>query len=206
MPDATPPLLDMTLLATYEERLRGLGVPVDLWGAPGLANNEIEESLAPLELILPIEGRVWFGWHNGGVGEGADFLLGPYGERFLTLEKAVDTYHEFREIAQSLVEPGVAGLDDPHTRWHPAWFPLVGPQKPVVIDCSVAEGDPTPVRIVDLADVEGSPQPRAPSMGQMVAWWIRAIDGGAWSWDRTHGRWQTHRERLGADWRRGPLL
>jgi hypothetical protein len=81
-----------------------------------------------------------------------------------------------------------------------------GPQLPVVIDCSVPEGQPTPLRFIDLQDVEGSPRPRAQSLGQMVSWWIRALDSGGWHWDAAGSEWKIHRELMDDDYRMSPLV
>jgi hypothetical protein len=33
-------------------------------------------------------------------------------------------------------------------------------------------------------------EPSAESFGQMVTWWIDALDDGAWRYDREAGRWE----------------
>jgi hypothetical protein len=76
--------------------------------------------------------------------------------------------------------------------WSPTWFPVVGWQLPIVIDCSVAEGQATPLRIVDWQDVEGFLEPQAQSLGQMVSWWIEAIDVGALEWNGADRKWLRH--------------
>ncbi len=133
-------------------------------------------------------------------------MLGPFGDRFLSLAEAVETYREFRQIVINSVEPGVPGLEDPDVRWAPSWLPIHGPQHPVVIDCSVAEGDPTPVRVIDLADIEGSPKPRAFSMGEMVCSWIEALKAGAWQWDGANSKWGRDDRLIKDEWSRAPLI
>jgi hypothetical protein len=201
-----PPLFDTAMLRTYESRLRTQGVPVDEWRKPGLTDDEMSDALAPLGLGLPMEGRVWWGWHNGAPGYGKGKLVAPSGDKFLSLAEAVETYREFRTIVQGLVEPDIPLLADPDYRWNPAWLPIRGPQLPVVIDCSVPEGQPTPLRFIDLQDVEGSPKPRAQSLGQMVSWWIEAIDCGAWRWNPASNQWDTHDELLPRELRTNPLV
>jgi hypothetical protein len=198
-----PPLLNPEMLQAYEERLRTIGVPINDW-TPGLTDEQMRETLAPLGLRLPAEGRTWWGWHDGSPGYGDSKLIAPPGERFLTLAEAVETYREYRKIVEELVEPDIPELANPDDRWSPSWLPIRGPQLPVVIDCSVGEG-PTPLRRIDLQDVEDSPRPRAQSLGQMVTWWIAALDSGAWRWDAERAEWSVNRELLEDGSRNNPL-
>lgn len=200
------PILDNATLRVYEGRLRAQGVPIDGWHEPGLTDDDMSEALAPLGLSLPLEGRVWWSWHNGVPGRGKAKLVAPSGDKFLSLAEAIETYKEFRAIVQELVEPDIPLLADPDYRWNPAWLPIRGPQLPVVIDCSVPESQPTPLRFIDLQDVEGSPKPRAQSLGQMLSWWIEAIDCGAWRWNRERSQWDRHDELLPSALRANPLV
>jgi hypothetical protein len=201
-----PQLLNATLLLRYEDCLRAQGVPVEEWGRAGLSEDEIEATLEPLGLRAPIEGRAWWGWHDGVVGEGRGRFLGPQSSGFLSLADAVDTYREYRTIVATLAEPDIPELADPDDRWHPSWLPIQGPQLPSVIDCSVAEGEPTPVRLVDLQDVAGSPTPKARSLGEVVAWRIEAMEAGAWRWDAGRRIWTVERSLMRAPIRMNPLV
>jgi hypothetical protein len=93
------------------------------------------------------------------------------------------------------VEPDVPELANPDDRWSPSWLPVGGLRFPVVIDCSVPAGAPTPVRLVSLEHVGPSP-PVAASLGEVVTWWIAAIDNGAWRWDTTHSVWKVENDLL----------
>jgi hypothetical protein len=199
------PFLDMEMLNTYEERLRAQGLPVDRWLKPGLTDREMDETLEPLGLSLPAEGRVWWRWHGGETSEGRDKVIGPW-KSFLSLVESVEVYREFRSMAEGLVVPDLPPLDDPDFRWNPAWLPISGPQHPCVIDCSVPGGEPTPVRFIDWQNVDGFFLPRAESFGQMVSWWIDAIDCGAWRWDPARNRWDTHDDLLDRELRANPLM
>ena len=201
-----PPILNNAMLKAYEQRLRALGVPVDEWKRPGLGDEEMREMLAPLGLRLPVEGRLWWGWHDGAPGSDYHKLIAPPGEKFLSLAEAVETYREFRAIVLKHVEPDIPALANPDDRWDPAWLPIRGPQLPLVIDCSVPEGQPTPLRRIDLQDIEGSPRPRGQSLGEMVSWWMSAIDAGAWRWDRVNAKWEVERELIDEAYRINPLV
>src|SRR6202043_3804821 len=60
-----PPLLDAALLESYAERIRERGVPFDERARPGLSDAEIDETMASVGLVLPLEARVWWSWRNG---------------------------------------------------------------------------------------------------------------------------------------------
>lgn len=171
------PALDPALLDAYGEQPRVQGVPVDEWRTRGLTSEEMDAALAPLGLRLPIEGRAWWSWHDGARPAGREKLFGP-AQNCLSLDAAVAQYRQSRFIAESIAEKELPPLDDPDTAWHPAWFPIKGPGLPVVIDCSVEEGEPTPVRFIDWQNVDGFDKPKAYSFGQMISWWIEALESG----------------------------
>jgi cell wall assembly regulator SMI1 len=194
------------MLKSYEERLRRQGLGVDQWTRLGITTDVMEEILAPLGLRLPIEARVWWEWHDGSTYGGWEKVLGP-GNVCLSLEESVKKYQQCRIEAEELVVPDCPPLDDPDFRWNPAWLPVCGdPGHPVVIDCSVAEGEPTPIRFIDWQNVDGFFKPRAVSFGQMVSWWIRAIDSGAWRWNPERDRWDRHDELRDDEFKNNPLV
>jgi hypothetical protein len=197
------PLLDVAILNGYEERLRFLGIPLDEWTNPGLKRDEMEEVLAPLDVRLPVEGLVLWGWHNGATRKGREKLFGP-GRECLSLGEAIAVYHQLRTIAEQTT--GAWPQNDPDFLWNSAWIPITGPQHPLVIDCSVAADEPTPIRVIDWQNVDGFFKPRAESLGQMVSWWIEAIDCGAWRWDPERNQWNTHDELLERELRTNPLV
>jgi hypothetical protein len=189
------PLLDAQLLHTYEERLRAQGLPFDEWVRPGLRGDEMDTVLAPLGLRLPSEARTWWGWHDGENPTARNDLLGPSTE-FLSLAESVRQYGQSRGIAERTAKQDPPPWDDPDFAWNPAWLPISRPGHPVVIDCSVAEDDPTPIRYIDWQNVDSFFLPKAQSLGQMVTWWIEAIDVGAWEWSHKDQRWFSHNDRL----------
>jgi hypothetical protein len=188
--------LDSDMLLAYEQRLRAQGVPVDQWRIPGLTSAEIETTMAPLGLSLPIEARTWWEWNNGATLDGRVKLFGPYIECF-SLEGAVRQYEKSRGVAQRAAEDDLPPpWDNPDTWWVPTWFPIVNSGHTVTVDCSVSSGQPTPIRYIDWTDVEGFFEPRAQSLGQMIALWISAIDTGAWKFDPAQNDWEINREFL----------
>jgi cell wall assembly regulator SMI1 len=190
---AESPLLSLTQLERLEELWAEQGAPLVEHLQPGLTNEEIERELEPLDLRLPCEAALWWGWHDG-VPSGQPRDMGGPVFRFLTLADAVREYHSSRRVAE-----GAARTEDEADHlWHPSWFPITNTGYGAVIscDCSVAEGAPTPIRAVHWGHNEESDVPVAESFGQMVAWWIDAIEVGAWRYDTGLGRWEIDRQRL----------
>ena len=50
-------------------------------------------------------------------------------------------------------------------------------------------GRPTPIRMVWWAGRESFAEPVAHSFGQVVSWWIDALQTGAWTYDPDAQRW-----------------
>jgi cell wall assembly regulator SMI1 len=179
------------------ERLEALwaeqGAPLAEHLQSGLTHQEMQSELEPLRLRLPSEAAVWWGWHNG-VRRGEPRDMGGPVFMFLTLGDAVAEYHSSRRVA----ETAARHEDEADYLWHPTWFPIsnTGYGAVIACDCSVADGAPTPIRVVHWGHNEASDVPVAESFGQMVAWWIEAIERGAWRYDRALGRWELDRRRL----------
>jgi hypothetical protein len=200
MTQGTAPLLDAGLMMRYESALRGQTVPVDEWRKPPLADGERAHMLAKLGLDLPIEGEVWWGWHDGAIGDGRRKLFGPYQE-CLSLEGAVAQFRQSRSIAERIAADSPPPLDDPDRAWDPAWLPIKGEGHPVVIDCSVGPGQPSPVRFIDWQNVDGFRIPQALSLGRMILWWIEALESGAWRWDNNETAWRVEEDLLDPNFR-----
>lgn len=200
-----PPMLDMAMLREYDARLRKTGVPVDEWARPGLSEEEMRDVLAPLELTLPIEARLLWGWRNGEEDAAGGRLWRPY-HRCLSLDQAVAQYRQSRLVAQKSAEKWEGKEQD--DIWHPTWFPLVkGDGAPVtVVDCSVPQGEPTPITFVDWENLHTPTLPRARSLGEMISWWIYALDRGAWVFDAATGKWAEDVELIAEEYRFNPLM
>jgi hypothetical protein len=194
------------MMADYEQQLRAQGVPVDDWRLPSATDAEMDSALAPLGLKLPIEGRIWWGWHNGAHPDGQRKLFGPW-QDCLSLEQAVEEYRQSKASAARLAAgESESPLSDAGYWWRPTWFPLDGSGQPIVIDCGVADDQPTPVRMIDWQNVEGFFKPRASSLGQRVAWWIAALEDGAWRWRPDRQTWEIREELYNPDARQSGLM
>ncbi len=200
-----PPMLDLEMLREYDAQLRKTGVPVDDWARPGLSEEEMRETLAPLGLTLPSEARAWWGWRNGEDDASDGRLWRPY-DRCLALDQAVAQYQQSRLVAERGAEKW-EGMERDDI-WHPTWFPLVkGDGAPItVIDCSVPEGAPTPITFVDWEDLHTPTLPSARSLGEMISWWIDALERGAWRFDASSGTWEEDVTRRDEPYRVNPLM
>ena len=61
----TAPQLTVDLLEQLAERWRRQRAPITEALSPGLDEEEMDALIAPLGLSLPVEARVWWGWHDG---------------------------------------------------------------------------------------------------------------------------------------------
>jgi hypothetical protein len=182
---ATPRILDVELLEAYAHRMRALGCPFDERSAPGLSQHEIEALMEPLQLELPDEARTWWGWRNGQADRRAGlFFPGftPY-----SLADAAGEYQLMRKVAAETAEPGVEGRETADELWDAGWFPIDGESDHMVIDCSVAKGEPTPVRLITWTlKTKG---PWAASLGDAVTAWCDRMDSGSIVWDAARQLW-----------------
>jgi cell wall assembly regulator SMI1 len=153
---------------------------------PGLSVEEMGAIVAPLGFGLPTEAQTWWGWHDGVEESEVGVIGGPH-LRFISLKDAVAQYHSSRALA----EGAALGPGEADRIWHPSWFPIsdTGSGGVVACDCSVAPGSPTPIRMVHWGHKEDSDEPVADTFGEVVSWWIAAIERGAWWYDAGAGRW-----------------
>jgi cell wall assembly regulator SMI1 len=201
-------LLGEEQLLRFEALLREHDVPIDEWTRPGLDDADIDLAISPLGLRLPREARIWWRWRDGTIYGGQRKLPGPW-YMALSIEGAVDQYLQLRQVAKNSAPDWPQ--NDPDIIWSPSWLPIIRTAQPIAIDCSVPLDAPTPVLHVDFTDLDRSLQPRfnvprASSLGEMVGWWIMALETDIWYWDESDGWWRTRRERLASALRTNPLV
>jgi cell wall assembly regulator SMI1 len=152
--DARP--LDSELLDALFSRWTDQGAPILDHLQPGLSEAAMNAIVASLGLALPVEARLWWGWHNG-VGATAELFrdeaIGPVAS-FLSLEKAVDWYRQELAMAATVATthgrdvPGHPELADPAYWWEPTWLPILMPVSGMVAcDCSDPTGTTTGLRL-----------------------------------------------------------
>jgi hypothetical protein len=178
------------------------GAPIADQLADGLTDQEIDALMAPLGLRLPAEARMWWGWHDGvpwrpSGGVTPERALG-HGLQYLPLRDAVDQYLKEREVFSEVT-------GDPEPYRPASLFPITWRAGPIMCDCSVPEGEPTPIYFSGSHDArpEDFERPAARSFGEMVTWWIEAIEDGVWRWDSGLEAWAIHPDLLDPERRTG---
>lgn len=179
-------MLSTAQLEVLAERWRSQDAPLLEMLRPGLSEEEMDALTEPLDIRLPVEARLWWGWHDGvdldrdapGSSE-----LGP-NRSFVSLHTAVSECDERREIARDVTDSEA----DAERMWGRAWFPITA-FGDYACDCSVPDGQASPVHFTNYHYTETPDTPVAESFGEMVDLWIQAIDSGAWYYDFGRGRW-----------------
>lgn len=189
------PFLTRGLLSQLADAWTAQGAAIAGQLAPGLSDDEMDELTAPLGVRLPLEARVWWGWHDGVPwrtdGERTTGReLGP-GMDYLPLRDAVSQYlRERRNFTQV--------MGDPEPYRPKSFLTITYRGGPIMCDCAVAPGSPTPIYLADSHDSQ--PQdvqnPVARSFGEMVTWWIEAMRDDIWHWDSRQELWKLHHERI----------
>jgi hypothetical protein len=68
----------------------------------------------------------------------------------------------------------------------------------VIVDCAVPSGAPTPVRLPAWDDPDDTERTRVlvASLGELVRWWLQAIDSGGWCIEAATGSWVRDEDRI----------
>jgi cell wall assembly regulator SMI1 len=198
--DEQPVILDGDLLAELEARWQRLGVALLEGLQPGVPVQDMDALAAPLGLRLPPEARTWWAWHDG-VRRGVPPRMNGAGWSFLTLESALAETAFRRELAES-----VAG-EHAQQLWATSWLVLSTNMHgaAIVIDAVDDNAPASPVRYIETEDSRSSVEPATRSMGEMVSWWLDAIDSGAHSYDARRQQWLKSWEQLDP-FRRGTCI
>lgn len=141
---------------------------------------------------LPSEVKTWWAWHDGtddGIpGEhAAKGLIGPFFE-FHSTTQAIYYTQECRDDAE------VIAPDDPDATWGKTWL-AIGNVGKVACESSVEADAPVPILDVDYHHVDIPGTVFARSFGEMVSWWIEALEVGAWRYEPERDVWN-YREDL----------
>jgi cell wall assembly regulator SMI1 len=165
-----------------------------------------QEALAMVEtylgLPLPEELRQWWEWHDGTDVEAPELAvegsIGP-GFRFQSTTRAVESSRRSRADAEVVVP------EDPDSSWASSWV-AIGSGGRVACECRVEPDAPVPVLDVDYHKAAYPGVVAARSLGEMVRWWIEAIESGAWRFDVDANQWQSHEELMPPERERSGLL
>jgi hypothetical protein len=171
----------MEQLLELERLLAEQGAPaVEHFRPPATAADLIRVE-SYLRTPLPEEVKLWWSWHDGVEAEpGAGRCsIGPF-FYFCGSGEAIGATREAREIL----------LDaDPETLMARRGTLGLTPLSLVACSCVVAADAPVPILDFDprLADQMGTLAAR--SFGEMVGWWIEALESQAWRYGHNRGRW-----------------
>lgn len=187
-------MLTEQLLDRLSATWRAHGVPIEDALAPGRAVESFTSDDGSLHVDLPEELRTWWAWHDGGI-EGRRPLrsMGPYVEPYSSMDSR-EWWQTMLAEAASMAANMAADLPenemaDPDFWWQEGWVPLFNPGTGYhVADCRLGPAGLTPIRRVDWHHEERLP-PATDSLGQLVEWWIEAIELGIWTWDKDSGTW-----------------
>jgi hypothetical protein len=82
-------------------------------------------------------------------------------------------------------------LADPDYWWRQSWIPLASDGNGyIVADGDLGRPDVGPIRRIKAGpDLAVTARPRTDSFGQLVEWWIEALELGLWAYDRETQRW-----------------
>jgi hypothetical protein len=168
-----------TLLEQFDEELRSQGVDVSEHLAPGVSADYVARVLGDIGLEPPDELVAWFGWHNGPLPATRSYL-----PQFITPISVED--------AVAVHKAKMSG--DEELRWdvHPGWVKLESPSFGLSVNCEESPENPPLVRRSDVdlpLSREGSFR-QVVSLCTVVAWWIDALDRGAYSYDRVDKTWR----------------
>jgi cell wall assembly regulator SMI1 len=173
----TEQLLDR-LSATWHAH----GVPIEDALAPGRAVESFTSDDGSFHVDLPEELRTWWAWHDG-ASWGA---IGPH----LTTYSSTKSHEWWQTMMAEAATMATRTETDPDFWWQETWVPLSsnGAGGEHVADCRLGPAGVTPIRLVDWHHEERLP-PATDSLGQLVEWWIEAIELGIWTWDTDRGMW-----------------
>jgi hypothetical protein len=191
--------LSFELLDALRLRLADQRAPVVERLRPGLDGEQLDAAFGDLGVRPSTEVRIWWGWSAGvplsAVRFSYERSVGP-GREFVGPDEAAGLYRQARQTAEEMA--AYASTHAPNSErtkadwwWRPGWLPITtnGAGTTIACDCSVADGVPSPIHAVNWGARENFHESAAPSLGQMVTWWIEALDSGAWRYDPDAARW-----------------
>ena len=157
-----PRLLDDDLLDEFEAVLRARRIGIQRAWAHGLTDARIDEIIAPTDLQLPEEVRVWWRRHDGLVADDVpiDQVALVPGRQPMSLQDAVACHRERKEERQLLL--------------------IVNERPEIQLACRCRGDVPAPV-YWDRYDDFARPEVAAPSLGELIVLWMSYIHRGVYS-------------------------
>jgi cell wall assembly regulator SMI1 len=186
-------MLTEQLLDRLAAKLCAHGVPVEEALAPGTDVSSFTSDDGSLHVELPAELRTWWAWHDGRVERwDGPRPLGP-ALRPMSATQSRDWWQRSIAMAQDAAADAPEGSPqtDPDYWWRLSWVPLFSDGTGYLVgDCDLSDAGVAPIRRIKWEpDLDVTARPRTDSFGQLVEWWIEALDLGLWSFDRDTQRW-----------------
>jgi hypothetical protein len=190
-------VLTRAMLEALSQRWRASGAPIAMNLRPGLSRAEIRAATEPIGLSLPEEAIRWWEWHDGTHSDQFSLprALGSAGGLVhLSLAEAIDSY-SVRMQPQEAWERNHPEHD--HVLWDRTWLPIASEDTGTVIACVCKDQSLAPVRALAWGEAASDVSNRGTrSFGELINWWIDAMDSDGWRYDACAGSWQRNRERL----------
>jgi cell wall assembly regulator SMI1 len=186
----TEQLLDR-LAATW----RAHGVPVEEALAPGTDVSSFTSDDGSRHVELAAELRTWWAWHDGGRADASSVFswqMGPLLQPMSSSRSRAIWQRSFAMAKDGAADaPEGTPLADPEYWWRASWIPLFNDgTADLVGDCELGEPGVAPIRRIEWGpDLGETARPRTNSFGQLVEWWIEAVELGLWTYDRNRTRW-----------------
>jgi hypothetical protein len=151
----------------------------------GLSDDAIDELAEPYGVVVPLELRTWWGWHDGagpwpGVAAVNTVTIGPGGYEFLSLRQALAKY-EMNRRAHTPPDEFV---------WQASWLPFMtqGAQR-LYVDCHEVTADQfSPVKLVSW-ETDMPTVARAWSLRHAVSLWVWLLESDYYWWESDGGYW-----------------
>jgi cell wall assembly regulator SMI1 len=187
-------MLTEQLLDRLSATWRAHGAPGEEALAPGRIVTSFTSDDGNLHVELPAELRTWWAWHDGPVeARAGEWIIGLSLQQ-MSSRVSCDWWQWSMARAQDLAADAPAGTPnaDPDYWWRPSWIPLASDGSGyIVADCDLGGPDVAPIRRIEWGpDLDVIARPRTDSFGQLVEWWIEAIELGIWTYDHDRATWR----------------
>jgi hypothetical protein len=178
------------------------GAPVVQRLQPPATPEALEAVEAHLGRPLPLELRQWWEWHDGtDIKPHERAVRGLIGPSFIFLrtERAIKVTRDCRADAEEIWP------EEPDAGWGSTWL-AIGSHGKVACESAVDADAPVPILDVDYHHVAVPGTVAARSFGEMVQWWIEALEVGAWIYEPEHDWWERRPELVPPERERSGLV
>ncbi|HXE44086.1 MAG TPA: hypothetical protein VN635_02700 [Conexibacter sp.] len=186
-------MLNEQLLDRLSATWHAHAVPGEEALAPGREVDSFTTDDGALHVELPAELRRWWGWHDGCAEDWQGTRPIAPSLRLMSSAQSQAWWQRSMQLAKDAAGPAPAGtpLADPDYWWRSSWVPLFSDGSGYLVgDCALGGPDVAPIRRIEWGpDLDEVARPRTESFGQLVEWWIEALELGLWTYDREKKKW-----------------